>query len=298
MAEIQVELERHYPSIGRCIYCQTELPPDALSDEHMIPFFLGGLSVMDHASCRRCAVITGQIETHMANRVFFMVRHKHGIQSRRKKKRPTHFNFTFLTPLGKEQRAIPIKDAPFFMVLPVYPLPGILLGKEPTAGIVPDTTTSWASRDFNELLQRAMRPGDRGYSAPIQYDVVKFARFIAKIALSSAVAMLGYDPRNSPLAGIVLGSDPNVGHYIGAEGDPPGPPTTSFHPPAGPMDRNRIGFQNVTNGAHTLTLCEIQLLVKQGGPIKYMAIIGEAMPGDLLENRAFRLVQNPVQPDS
>jgi len=48
--------------VRRCIYCGSS---DSLQKEHVIPLALQGHFVLDHASCRRCAVITGRMEQEM-----------------------------------------------------------------------------------------------------------------------------------------------------------------------------------------------------------------------------------------
>ena len=47
---------RQVTKIGRCIYCGTT--EGKLSEEHITPYGLGGLLVLQEASCERCARIT------------------------------------------------------------------------------------------------------------------------------------------------------------------------------------------------------------------------------------------------
>ncbi len=49
-----------YSAIGRCIYCGAENV--TLTDEHIIPFGLGGNWILPKSSCKACATITGQFE--------------------------------------------------------------------------------------------------------------------------------------------------------------------------------------------------------------------------------------------
>ena len=50
--------------VGRCIYCAST--DQLLSDEHVVPFSLGGRKVLRKASCARCASITARFEGEFA----------------------------------------------------------------------------------------------------------------------------------------------------------------------------------------------------------------------------------------
>ena len=50
----------YVPSRGACIYCGAT--DAALSDEHVVPYGLGGSHVLRKASCCRCAAITSKFE--------------------------------------------------------------------------------------------------------------------------------------------------------------------------------------------------------------------------------------------
>ena len=66
---------RRYPPVGRCIYCGSDGDAKGLSDEHMVPFSLGGDAVLPKASCAACATETSKIELYVARHIF------HGLRS-------------------------------------------------------------------------------------------------------------------------------------------------------------------------------------------------------------------------
>ena len=67
----------HYPPVGRCIYCGAT---DELTDEHIIPFSLGGVLILDKASCngtKGCNKKTHKFEGVVARQIFGKFRAKH-----------------------------------------------------------------------------------------------------------------------------------------------------------------------------------------------------------------------------
>ena len=46
---------RVYPSFGECIYCGALAKDVELTDEHIIPYSLGGEAIILDASCKACA---------------------------------------------------------------------------------------------------------------------------------------------------------------------------------------------------------------------------------------------------
>lgn len=49
---------------GECIYCRAK--DVDLTDEHILPYFIGGTHIIKDASCKRCAKITSKFERDIA----------------------------------------------------------------------------------------------------------------------------------------------------------------------------------------------------------------------------------------
>ena len=76
------------PTKGCCIYCgKTDVK---LTDEHFLPFSLGGQHVIEKASCHACADITKTFEQHVARDMWGDARNSYNAPSRRRKTRPSH----------------------------------------------------------------------------------------------------------------------------------------------------------------------------------------------------------------
>ena len=122
-------IRSHYQSPGRCIYCQATGPNLILTDEHIIPFFMGGVTELDDCSCTECNKITSYIDGYCANHIFHAFRHRIGVQSRTKSK-PTTLKVFFETAAGRVERVATFDDAPHLMVLPEFDPPGIITNTE------------------------------------------------------------------------------------------------------------------------------------------------------------------------
>jgi 5-methylcytosine-specific restriction endonuclease McrA len=58
-------------SFGECIYCGALAKDVELTDEHIIPFSLGGKAVIREGSCRECARETAKLENEIAHKVLW-----------------------------------------------------------------------------------------------------------------------------------------------------------------------------------------------------------------------------------
>ncbi len=119
-----------FPGYGQCIYCGSTGP---LKDEHIIPFSLGGKAVIEAASCGDCEKVTSYLDGYLARQIFHEYRAHAGMKSRRPKERPSELAATIVKPDGThEVRTFAPKEHPYFLIMPVWNLPGILLNEEPT----------------------------------------------------------------------------------------------------------------------------------------------------------------------
>jgi 5-methylcytosine-specific restriction endonuclease McrA len=62
---------KEYPSFGECIYCGALANETKLTDEHIIPFSLGGKAVILNGSCMVCAAETAKIESELGRKAFW-----------------------------------------------------------------------------------------------------------------------------------------------------------------------------------------------------------------------------------
>jgi hypothetical protein len=95
-----------------------------------VPFSLGGNAVIEKASCKECQRITSYLDGYLARHVFGDFRIHRGIQTRNPKERPTELPAIVVYKDKEETHNLPIDSHPFFLALPVWGLPSILLGSQ------------------------------------------------------------------------------------------------------------------------------------------------------------------------
>src|SRR5262249_35938935 len=84
---------------GACIYCGAK--GIRLTDEHIVPYSLGGVHVLREASCDARANITKKFEQRVARELWGDARVSFGAPSRRKRERPKHIYMAHATNTTK-----------------------------------------------------------------------------------------------------------------------------------------------------------------------------------------------------
>lgn len=247
-----------YAPVGQCIYCGDDSRPDLLQREHIIPKGLNGTVVLPKASCPRCAAITAEFERVCLQKMFVDARIHLGLASRRHRRNKQPPSPLKVGHLGEDRETshwqeLSRGDHPFALcTLDFYPA-GYLLG------------TSLAEQSMNivviETLSFRERFGSLPRSAFVQWyvDSKPFGRMLAKIAHSYAVAVLGINGFDPFLPGIVLGTDPNIFHYVGG----------AIASAEMPKTLHLLSLRK-ENG---LVLADIRFFVALGGPA-YRVVVG------------------------
>ena len=77
-----------FSPVGECIYCGARGSEVELTDEHIVPYSLGGNVQLLQASCKPCARITGALEGYVGRKVLWDFRVHAKIPTRRPSERP------------------------------------------------------------------------------------------------------------------------------------------------------------------------------------------------------------------
>lgn len=201
----QWEIEK-YPPLGRCLYCQAT---EGLTDEHIIPFALlpkGGDWYLPKASCMACADITKRFEGASIGAMFEPIRQQIKLKSRRKK--TGYLQIQYFKQNGETfERKVEAIKFPRYCVGVKWPPPSILTD-------IPNP------KFISELVVKAP-PGlmdhataTEGYRLARVHPML-FARMLAKIAHTFAVAQYGiysFLPLALPL---ILGTSNDPGRFVG-----------------------------------------------------------------------------------
>lgn len=240
----------------RCIYCGES--DGILSEEHAVPFALGGRDVIPDASCELCRRITAQFEAQCLRGFLHDYRTASGFPTRRKKElRQT------ITQLRIDGNGIPQHtevDAsayPRYLVLPLYPLPGLLIGREPGTKVACTTQIF-----LREVEARAMH----GTVIRQKLKLHSFLRMIAKIGHSMAVARCGFHELaryETLLPKVILTKESSIYDVVGSHN-------------AAPIPRVLHAFNIGTvirESTEYLTI-GIQLFANMRAP-RYLAVVGK-----------------------
>ncbi len=125
------------------------------------------------------------------------------------------------------------KDHPYFLNMPIWRYPGILIGALPSEGFVDSVIHQYWYLPENIRQTLAMADGEiaRVIDTAPPPNVSTFARGLAKIAYCDAVRKFGLDGfRPLAIPDIILGKYTDVAHFVGSERRDPLPP----YPPGFP----------------------------------------------------------------
>lgn len=207
-----------FPPVGYCIYCADNFQ-QRLTEEHIIPYSLGGHRVLPKASCGRCATITAEIERYCCQHMFSPLRLHQNYPTRNRKERWTHL--TVLdgpTPHNAPHRLAPVDLAPGIIVLPIIPPPALLLGARPTNKIENLGLAWWdTAGDSDERTRNLKRQGWSGALATVWFRLGSFLRLLAKIAHGYAASQDGFMDFHPLLPPFILGHDDRLAFLIGCD---------------------------------------------------------------------------------
>ncbi len=209
---------------GLCIYCGWDGGGD-LRDEHTVPYSLGGNTELLGASCSDCEGVTSYLDGYLANAIFGHLRVHINLQSRsgHPDKLPA------VVELAEGERAIDFAtpDHPFFLNMPIWRPPGVMLGKDISEGFGPPGHFTYWYVPPNIRDTIGLKDDDiaRVIDKSRPHNLTTFARALAKIAYCNAVMRYGLDGfRPLVLPDIILGRYPNIAYFIGSDPTQPGPP--------------------------------------------------------------------------
>lgn len=200
-----------YPTFGVCIYCGRSAVE--LSDEHILPYSLFGVHVIEKASCRECAKVTGKFEQDVSRGLWRDFRTSYGAPTRRKSdRRIDHF------PGGAS-----LKD---------YPAPGVfyLMSRAAALSGLPediDFSEMWrlvTISDHESNVAYEKRFG-RPIESSFKHVPYSYGRMLAKIGYGQVLTGFGIDEFEPICVPYILGEKKNISYIVGGSADmrPPEP---------------------------------------------------------------------------
>jgi hypothetical protein len=201
-------------SKGACIYCGAT--GVRLTDEHAVPFALGGKHVIKDASCEACAKITTKFERDVARELWGDARISYNAPSRRKKERKTHI---VLADLDNPQRRVkvPYSEYPAGMIYYKMHRCGLLEGMPDTV----DLSAIWQfsvvhddakAKDFEKRFGMKL-------TSKFRHVPDSFARLVAKIGYCHMLCFLDLGDFRPICLPYILGQKTNPSYIVGGTFD-------------------------------------------------------------------------------
>lgn len=199
--------------IGECIYCGSLTQ---LSDEHIVPFGLGGNLVLEDASCPDCARVTSAFESRVLQGFMRDGRVVGNYPTRHRKRRPTTLSIgrkSFTDDIDVVE--LTPNDHPGLLFLPTLRTARVFGGDVPDFGVTVDGFESIAL-GVNPILV-AKRLCTNTLQIETDYDVSAFARMLAKIAYGYAIGAHGLLLRDRvPILPLILGKSDDASIWLGS----------------------------------------------------------------------------------
>lgn len=224
--------------VGACIYCGMEAR--SLGDEHIVPYSLGGPWVLEAASCRECAKVTGRNELYVSRNMLGQMRAIFDLPTRRRKERPIALPIEVLQNGLYVTKMVPLSEHVPSFSLPIFPPPGILWGPpEDAPELEVLAFLNYEGRQHNAATLTA-KYGHWRVNAEVH--PTPWGRLLAKAAYGLAVGFWGLEAvKGSPLIDIALGKRHDIGRWVGCfHGGPIGNvlgEATGLHAAAGGLQK-------------------------------------------------------------
>jgi hypothetical protein len=199
----------YFPTKGVCIYCRAD---SNLTDEHIVPFALGGQHVLREASCHACAKITSKFELKVARDLWGDARTSFNAQSRRKKNRWTSISMRDVNNPGNSFN-VPASEYPAGFVFYKMGLPGILQGLPEDV----DVSSQWTFLIVDDDKRRNEFLKKQTSKLVLQFRHVpqEFGQLLCKIAYGQLLTTCGLDDFGPLCLPYIMGQKVNVSHIVG-----------------------------------------------------------------------------------
>lgn len=249
-----------FSPVGQCIYCGST---NSLTKEHILPLGLGGNWILPKASCTDCARITGAFEQFCLRPMLGRLRIRLKLPTRRPNERPDELPFDFFDPDGiRRKDTVPVDQMPITCFGFRFPAPGLLRGVVPNESFEGEMVAKLIGSDMKEHLTSERVKIHLG-----AINVLAFARMLAKIGHSYAVAHLGLGTFEPLLSPVILGTSPFASHLVGGD--------VSVPTPEAEPTLHHVYLQNCTSNGTEYVLVAIRLFALFGMP-RYHVVVGRS----------------------
>ena len=233
-----------------------------LTDEHIIPYFIGGFHVIDDASCTECAKVTTRFERNIAKGLWGDARNAYNAPTRRKKDRKKHIYLDNRYAPGQKLKILS-NEYPAPMIFYYMDTAGFLLGLPEHI----DRSNNWTLKAVVDQAKldafEAKYPGQLTASMKFSHD--SYARLIAKIGFCQVMCSLDPGDFRPICLPYIMGEKSNLSHIVGTRHSVPEP-------------EKGIGYKMSSHSFGTseymLILAEVRILADNHTPA-YHVVVGD-----------------------
>lgn len=202
----------YYPSKGVCIYCGRGY--ENLTNEHIVPYALGGSQVIRQASCLECADITKKFEQRVARDLWGTARTAFNGPTRRKKERrkQTHIEMSGDKNTSSKLK-VPTSEYPAGMVFYRMGKAGLLSGLPETV----DISGMWKLIVIDDHKRRENFLNKYSEKLTLKFRHVpdSYGQLLAKIGYCQALSILDPSDFNPICLPYILGKKSNLSYIVG-----------------------------------------------------------------------------------
>ena len=262
-------IQQKYFNIGKCIYCGGAF--DKLTDEHVIPFALGGTMVLHNASCEECRDITSRYERNPLNENWSEIRACLDYPSRKRKFENETFGL-HVTLKNKEETVLRLKKSEVLGIAQFleFALPGFFLksGVYKKGSIVTGNSVFGFGVDIKQFLQKH---NIKQFSFSDEYKSTNFEKMIARIAYCFTIACFGYDCFSERLVlPSILNQKDDIGFWFGC--DPMQEITSSIGKQNG-KNAIKLGILQKKNSTKRYVVVRLKFFANTDTP-EYIVVVG------------------------
>jgi hypothetical protein len=187
---------------------------DNLSDEHIIPFGLGGGLLLPKGSCEKHRKATSKVEDFVLRRYLCPLRSHLGLPSRKPHLRPDGYSLILKRGTHSWKQKVSLKEHPGMVRFMIFDPTGRVVGRPPVEKAFSFRLTTACI--FPDLDQRLARLGADGFEDKVNVNAMYLARVVAKIAHGFAIAELGVDAfEKTYLNDLISDGAPDWNYWVG-----------------------------------------------------------------------------------
>ena len=270
----------YYKSKSMCIYCgESDVK---LTNEHIVPYALGGCHVIREASCEKCADITKLFEQRVARDIWGDARIAFDAPSRRKKQRKSYIWMSDPDDIRK-RRKVPSSEYPGALIFYKMRRAGLLEGLPETVDIsnrwqLVAITDDKRTKDFEAKYPGKLTVRFRNFP-------FEFGQLLAKIGYGQVLTTLDPGDFRRVCLPYIMGTRKNVSYIVGGSFEDVKP-----EPDHG-YNLSTVGFGNHQS---IMLVALIRLYANTHSP-QYHVVVGDVVGAEKVSRVAAKLAASGTE---